>query len=160
MLMMPGRCRCCYLLLISEEMNTTLLNSYWMLWVRLKGATLWPSPTVPCWNCLQGSYFNIYCFRFLVLLGSSLQNVLFPVGNYLIMPSGNLQIANATREDEGPYKCAAYNPVTQEVKTSTSTDRLRIRRESSPPTLTLRQNKKIRDVELCNIYTSLNNFSF
>lgn len=54
---------------------------------------------------------------------------LFPAGNYLIMPSGNLQIANATQEDEGPYKCAAYNPVTQEVKTSISADRLRIRRE-------------------------------
>ncbi|XP_061569180.1 brother of CDO isoform X2 [Cololabis saira] len=52
-------------------------------------------------------------------------------GNYLIMPSGNLQIANATQDDEGPYKCAAYNPVTQEVKTSTSTDRLRIRRSTS-----------------------------
>ncbi|KAI3355269.1 hypothetical protein L3Q82_018123 [Scortum barcoo] len=52
-------------------------------------------------------------------------------GNYLIMPSGNLQIANATQEDEGPYKCAAYNPVTQEVKTSTSADRLRIRRSTS-----------------------------
>ncbi len=50
------------------------------------------------------------------------------------MPSGNLQIANATQDDEGPYKCAAYNPVTQEVKTSTSADRLRIRRESSSPT--------------------------
>ncbi|XP_028656291.1 brother of CDO isoform X1 [Erpetoichthys calabaricus] len=49
-------------------------------------------------------------------------------GNYLIMPSGNLQIVNATQEDEGTYKCAAYNPVTQEVKTSISTDRLRIRR--------------------------------
>ncbi|XP_041670176.1 brother of CDO isoform X2 [Cheilinus undulatus] len=52
-------------------------------------------------------------------------------GNYLIMPSGNLQIANATQEDEGPYKCAAYNPITQEVKTSTSADRLRIRRSTS-----------------------------
>ncbi|KAM9436892.1 brother of CDO isoform 2-T2 [Clarias gariepinus] len=52
-------------------------------------------------------------------------------GNYLIMPSGNLQIANATQDDEGPYKCAAYNPVTQEIKTSTSTDRLRIRRSTS-----------------------------
>ncbi|MED6268612.1 hypothetical protein CHARACLAT_024207, partial [Characodon lateralis] len=51
--------------------------------------------------------------------------------NYLIMPSGNLQIANATQEDEGSYKCAAYNPVTQEVKTSRSTDRLRIRRSTS-----------------------------
>ena len=46
------------------------------------------------------------------------------------MPSGNLQIANATEEDAGPYKCAAYNPVTQEVKTSASADRLRVRRES------------------------------
>ncbi|XP_064187890.1 brother of CDO [Anguilla rostrata] len=52
-------------------------------------------------------------------------------GNYLIMPSGNLQIINATQEDEGTYKCAAYNPVTQEVKTSASTDRLRIRRSTS-----------------------------
>ncbi|KAM9331858.1 brother of CDO [Pholidichthys leucotaenia] len=52
-------------------------------------------------------------------------------GNYLIMPSGNLQIANATQDDEGPYKCAAYNPITQEVKTSTSADRLRIRRSTS-----------------------------
>lgn len=52
-------------------------------------------------------------------------------GNYLIMPSGNLQIANATQDDEGPYKCAAYNPVTQEIKTSRSTDRLRIRRSMS-----------------------------
>ncbi|KAK5897876.1 hypothetical protein CgunFtcFv8_015340 [Champsocephalus gunnari] len=52
-------------------------------------------------------------------------------GNYLIMPSGNLQIANATRDDEGSYKCAAYNPVTQEIKTSSSTDRLRIRRSTS-----------------------------
>ncbi|KAG7487288.1 hypothetical protein MATL_G00021580 [Megalops atlanticus] len=52
-------------------------------------------------------------------------------GNYLIMPSGNLQIVNATQEDEGTYKCAAYNPVTQEIKTSASTDRLRIRRSSS-----------------------------
>ncbi|KAB0395663.1 hypothetical protein E2I00_016213, partial [Balaenoptera physalus] len=30
--------------------------------------------------------------------------------NYLIMPSGNLQIVNASQEDEGMYKCAAYNP--------------------------------------------------
>ncbi|KAK2091947.1 hypothetical protein P7K49_031231 [Saguinus oedipus] len=51
-------------------------------------------------------------------------------GNYLIMPSGNLQIVNASQEDEGMYKCAAYNPVTQEVKTSGSSDRLRVRRKA------------------------------
>ncbi|XP_061484303.1 brother of CDO isoform X2 [Rhineura floridana] len=47
--------------------------------------------------------------------------------NYLIMPSGNLQIVNASQNDEGTYKCAAYNPVTQEVKTSVSSERLRVR---------------------------------
>nr|KAF6381311.1 BOC cell adhesion associated, oncogene regulated [Pipistrellus kuhlii] len=52
-------------------------------------------------------------------------------GNYLIMPSGNLQIVNASQEDEGMYKCAAYNPVTQEVKTSGSSDRLRVRRSTA-----------------------------
>ncbi|XP_068126997.1 brother of CDO isoform X2 [Hyperolius riggenbachi] len=51
--------------------------------------------------------------------------------NYLIMPSGNLQIVNATQEDEGTYQCAAYNPVTQEVKTSVASDRLRIRRSTA-----------------------------
>lgn len=56
---------------------------------------------------------------------------MFPLSsdNYLIMPSGNLQIVNASQEDEGMYKCAAYNPVTQEVKTSGSSDRLRVRRK-------------------------------
>ncbi|KAG7259719.1 hypothetical protein CRUP_028203, partial [Coryphaenoides rupestris] len=44
---------------------------------------------------------------------------------------GNTAIANATEDDEGPYKCAAYNPITQEVKTSVSADRLRIRRATS-----------------------------
>ncbi|MEE6514687.1 hypothetical protein FKM82_023018 [Ascaphus truei] len=51
--------------------------------------------------------------------------------NYLIMPSGNLQIGNATQDDEGTYTCAAYNPVTQEVKTSVSSDRLRVRRSTA-----------------------------
>nr|XP_056714427.1 brother of CDO isoform X2 [Euleptes europaea] len=51
--------------------------------------------------------------------------------NYLIMPSGNLQIVNASQEDEGTYKCAAYNPVTEEVKTSISSERLRVRRSTA-----------------------------
>lgn len=46
------------------------------------------------------------------------------------MPSGNLQIVNASQDDEGTYKCAAYNPVTQEVKTSVSSERLRVRRKA------------------------------
>ncbi|XP_044297583.1 brother of CDO isoform X1 [Varanus komodoensis] len=51
--------------------------------------------------------------------------------NYLIMPSGNLQIVNASQDDEGTYKCAAYNPVTQEIKTSVSSERLRVRRSTA-----------------------------
>ncbi|XP_010626959.1 cell adhesion molecule-related/down-regulated by oncogenes isoform X1 [Fukomys damarensis] len=37
-------------------------------------------------------------------------------GNYVILPSGNLQILNVSSEDKGVYKCAAYNPVTNELK--------------------------------------------
>uniref|UniRef100_H0WZH7 Cell adhesion molecule-related/down-regulated by oncogenes n=2 Tax=Otolemur garnettii TaxID=30611 RepID=H0WZH7_OTOGA len=36
--------------------------------------------------------------------------------NYLILPSGNLQILNVSLEDKGSYKCAVYNPVTHELK--------------------------------------------
>ncbi|XP_069470177.1 cell adhesion molecule-related/down-regulated by oncogenes isoform X2 [Ambystoma mexicanum] len=36
--------------------------------------------------------------------------------NYVILPSGNLQILNVSLEDRGSYKCAAYNPVTHEQK--------------------------------------------
>ncbi|KAK9395086.1 cell adhesion molecule-related [Crotalus adamanteus] len=36
--------------------------------------------------------------------------------NYLILPSGNLQILNVSSEDKGIYKCAAYNPVTDDLK--------------------------------------------
>ncbi|KAM6094720.1 brother of CDO isoform 7-T7 [Chlamydotis macqueenii] len=60
--------------------------------------------------------------------------------NYLIMPSGNLQIVNASQEDEGTYKCAAYNPVTQEVKTSVSSERLRVRQ---PPEVTMELSQQI-----------------
>ncbi|KAI5615951.1 cell adhesion molecule-related/down-regulated by oncogenes precursor, partial [Silurus asotus] len=35
---------------------------------------------------------------------------------YLILPSGNLQIVSVSPEHKGMYKCGAYNPVTREVK--------------------------------------------
>lgn len=35
---------------------------------------------------------------------------------YLILPSGNLQIVSVSPEHQGMYKCGAYNPVTREVK--------------------------------------------
>lgn len=36
--------------------------------------------------------------------------------NYLILPSGNLHILNVSSEDRGSYKCAAFNPITNELK--------------------------------------------
>ncbi|KAJ8280276.1 hypothetical protein GJAV_G00052640 [Gymnothorax javanicus] len=35
---------------------------------------------------------------------------------YLILPSGNLQIIDVVPEHQGMYKCGAYNPVTQETR--------------------------------------------
>lgn len=35
---------------------------------------------------------------------------------YLILPSGNLQIVSVSAEHQGMYKCGAYNSVTQEVR--------------------------------------------
>ncbi|KAG8568268.1 hypothetical protein GDO81_013941 [Engystomops pustulosus] len=45
---------------------------------------------------------------------------------YLILPSGNLQILNVSLEDRGPYRCAAYNPMTHERKISPSVYKLSI----------------------------------
>ncbi|XP_018414521.1 PREDICTED: cell adhesion molecule-related/down-regulated by oncogenes [Nanorana parkeri] len=51
---------------------------------------------------------------------------------YLILPSGNLQIVNVTLEDRGPYRCAAYNPVTHERKISPSVYKLAVTGSSHP----------------------------
>ncbi|XP_067909915.1 cell adhesion molecule-related/down-regulated by oncogenes isoform X2 [Heterodontus francisci] len=48
--------------------------------------------------------------------------------NYLILPSGNLQVLNVTQQDKGTYKCAAYNPVTHEIKMEPTGHKLLIRR--------------------------------
>uniref|UniRef100_A0A8V0ZUE7 Cell adhesion associated, onco regulated n=1 Tax=Gallus gallus TaxID=9031 RepID=A0A8V0ZUE7_CHICK len=39
-----------------------------------------------------------------------------PADKYLILPSGNLQIFNVSMEDRGSYRCAAYNPVTHDLR--------------------------------------------
>ncbi|KGL99281.1 Cell adhesion molecule-related/down-regulated by oncogenes, partial [Charadrius vociferus] len=51
--------------------------------------------------------------------------------NYLILPSGNLQILNVSLEDEGSYKCAAYNPVTRELRIELAGRKLIVTRSSS-----------------------------
>lgn len=35
--------------------------------------------------------------------------------NYLVLPSGSLQIISVTAEDRGVYRCGAINPVTKET---------------------------------------------
>ncbi|KFQ34295.1 Cell adhesion molecule-related/down-regulated by oncogenes, partial [Merops nubicus] len=52
-------------------------------------------------------------------------------GNYLILPSGNLQILNVSLEDQGSYKCAAYNPVTQDLRIEPAGRKLVVTRSSS-----------------------------
>lgn len=81
--------------------------------------------------CLQ--YARNCIIRMFPALGISCSFIL--TDNYLIMPSGNLQIVNASQDDEGTYKCAAYNPITQEVKTSVSSEKLRVRRKSLLPNI-------------------------
>ncbi|NWR62294.1 CDON protein, partial [Bucorvus abyssinicus] len=51
--------------------------------------------------------------------------------NYLILPSGNLQIVNVSLEDQGSYKCAAYNPVTDELRVEPAGRKLTVTPSSS-----------------------------
>ncbi|XP_040848641.1 cell adhesion molecule-related/down-regulated by oncogenes [Ochotona curzoniae] len=52
-------------------------------------------------------------------------------GNYFILPSGNLQILNVSTEDKGSYKCAVYNPVTQELKVEPVGQKLLVSRSAT-----------------------------
>ncbi|XP_064029377.1 cell adhesion molecule-related/down-regulated by oncogenes isoform X2 [Pogoniulus pusillus] len=51
--------------------------------------------------------------------------------NYLLLPSGHLQILNVSLEDKGPYRCAAYNPLTGELRVEPSGRQLGVTRSSS-----------------------------
>ncbi|NXC86074.1 CDON protein, partial [Cercotrichas coryphoeus] len=51
--------------------------------------------------------------------------------NYLILPSGNLQILNVSFEDKGSYKCAVYNPVTHDLRVELTGQKLTVTRPSS-----------------------------
>lgn len=50
-------------------------------------------------------------------------------GNYIILPSGNLQVLNVSSKDKGSYKCAAYNPVTSELKVEPTGRKLLVSRK-------------------------------
>lgn len=50
---------------------------------------------------------------------------------YLILPSGNLQIFNVSMEDRGSYRCAAYNPVTHDLRVEPTGRKLVVTRECS-----------------------------
>ncbi|NWU93677.1 CDON protein, partial [Upupa epops] len=50
--------------------------------------------------------------------------------NYLILPSGNLQILNVSLEDKGSYKCAVYNPVTHDLRIEPAVRKLTVTRSS------------------------------
>jgi hypothetical protein len=45
---------------------------------------------------------------------------------YKVFPSGNLQISNVRHKDTGVYKCAARNPITNEIKASTRRVHLKV----------------------------------
>lgn len=52
-------------------------------------------------------------------------------GDYLVLPSGNLQIISASSKHQGMYKCGAYNPVTKETVSQTHGVKLSIKQNPS-----------------------------
>ncbi|XP_031455565.1 cell adhesion molecule-related/down-regulated by oncogenes isoform X1 [Phasianus colchicus] len=54
-----------------------------------------------------------------------------PADRYLILPSGNLQILNVSMEDRGSYRCAAYNPVTHDLRIEPTGRKLVVTRPST-----------------------------
>uniref|UniRef100_A0A8C6S4P6 Cell adhesion associated, oncogene regulated n=1 Tax=Neogobius melanostomus TaxID=47308 RepID=A0A8C6S4P6_9GOBI len=56
--------------------------------------------------------------------------------DYLVLPSGNLQIISASAKHQGMYKCGAYNPVSRETVTQTRGTKLSIKQNpTNNPTL-------------------------
>ncbi|KAK7883025.1 hypothetical protein WMY93_029199 [Mugilogobius chulae] len=48
-------------------------------------------------------------------------------GDFLVLPSGNLQIISAFAKHQGMYKCGAYNPVTRETVTQSHGTKLLVK---------------------------------
>ncbi|KAM9811317.1 cell adhesion molecule-related/down-regulated by oncogenes [Syngnathus typhle] len=52
--------------------------------------------------------------------------------DYLVLPSGNLQIPSASLHHRGVYKCGSYNPVTGETVMQTHGTKISVRHADSP----------------------------
>lgn len=50
--------------------------------------------------------------------------------DYLVLPSGNLQIISISERHQGMYKCGAYNPVTGETRVQAHGTKLSVKRKS------------------------------
>ncbi|XP_020784224.1 cell adhesion molecule-related/down-regulated by oncogenes isoform X1 [Boleophthalmus pectinirostris] len=55
-------------------------------------------------------------------------------GDYLVLPSGNLQIISVSTKHQGMYKCGAYNPVTREIVTQTHGTKLSVKENPTDST--------------------------
>ncbi|KAJ8266617.1 hypothetical protein GJAV_G00132530 [Gymnothorax javanicus] len=51
---------------------------------------------------------------------------------YLILPSGNLQIVSVSPRHQGTYKCGAHNPTTREARVESHGTRLIVKRSDGP----------------------------
>ena len=49
--------------------------------------------------------------------------------DYLVLPSGNLQIVSVSPKHQGMYKCGAFNPVTGETRMESHGTKLTVKRE-------------------------------
>ncbi|KAL2095705.1 hypothetical protein ACEWY4_007853 [Coilia grayii] len=54
---------------------------------------------------------------------------------YLLLPSGNLQIVSVALEHQGMYKCGAYNPITRETRVEAHGTKLVVKDEPAPVTI-------------------------
>uniref|UniRef100_A0A8C9WSV9 Cell adhesion associated, oncogene regulated n=1 Tax=Scleropages formosus TaxID=113540 RepID=A0A8C9WSV9_SCLFO len=52
--------------------------------------------------------------------------------DFLILPSGSLQIISASPQHQGTYKCGAYNPVTRELKSEAHGTKLTVKQRRAP----------------------------
>ncbi|KAL4647704.1 cell adhesion molecule-related/down-regulated by oncogenes-like isoform X1 [Arapaima gigas] len=52
--------------------------------------------------------------------------------DFLILPSGNLQIISVSPQHQGNYKCGAYNPITRELKSEAHGTKLTVKLPHAP----------------------------